>query len=290
MHPKYLWFGLILLICPACCLLAVAEPAAPGPEPILIHATDLVFEPISSDVEMAGIRPALWKKEPGSNISMPYTPVYYEIRPGGIVSPEIPPTVPEVLYLTGGSALVRAGEETVECTPGTAVLIPAGMERSISNTGTDRLTCYSFTAEEGTGEGTSGGEEQEFLVIPPDSVRPVTFENPSDRTYYSVTRLLQPDETPLPIPYDLILSSVPSGGRIDEHYINGSSQLVIPVKGSANITVSATTVGVRPGDILYIPENAVQTYDAIEDLDMIVVTWPYYRALNDVYTGASGLD
>ncbi|MDD1728351.1 MAG: cupin domain-containing protein [Methanospirillum sp.] len=199
------------------------------------------------------------------------------VKSGAAFSPDATRPAPEALYLLTGSAQVSADESSVHASAGDVVVVPKGSVMIVENVGNETLTFISVLSLPAIGE---GNLTQKLYRKSSGDISPVLFGNETDKTGFSVYRVLDTNGDVLPLSYDLAIVSLPVGHIIGSHYLKSGETGYI-LEGSGTLTVGCAPQNLNPGDAFYIPPTAVQELTATSDLKYLLVTEPYYKPDED---------
>lgn len=70
---------------------------------------------------------------------------YATLNPHNVTVPSVLKGEQQILYIVSGKGIIKAGKQTAELRKGIGVLIPPGLEFTMTNTGGDPLTMYLFS-------------------------------------------------------------------------------------------------------------------------------------------------
>ncbi|MDD1725018.1 MAG: cupin domain-containing protein, partial [Methanospirillum sp.] len=281
----------------ACLLLSLITLACTGDtipyhEASLLTQDNLTWQDYGPDIGFTNIIPLL-NEAPGiQTLSNNLSIALFKLKPGAVLSPEEVLPVPEVIYITQGTARITAGEEEVTTDAEKAVYIPSNVTRIIENPGDITLRYFSCTdwtsARDGGAANTSATDktlqvpkEEKIHVISEKNITPAIYGNNSIGEEYSFYRLVHPAEGPYPVSYDLGTVHIPVGTIIPDHYVEGSSQLMTILQGKGNISVGCSAYPVESGDMFYVAPGAVMNISVGENLHFMMVTSPYYKPENE---------
>jgi quercetin dioxygenase-like cupin family protein len=268
-------FLLIVLLLASALYVSADSMANPSDLGVVIQASDLNAAGEKGFVSAFDIIPLL-KSSEIVNVSMPASLTIFSLEPGRSFSPSAIRPASEIIYLMSGTAEVSAGDVVMAAKAGEGLLVPAQSMMIVKNTGTSPLTYLSIISST-PDEDVIG---QKMLKRSLSGSPPVTFGSLIDPNYFTVYRLFSTFEEPLPLSFDLAVASLPAGKVIANHYLS-SGQLGYVMSGTGNVTIGCTDNQVSPGDIVYVPPYAVQSYRASEDLMVLLITEPFYRPDQD---------
>jgi mannose-6-phosphate isomerase-like protein (cupin superfamily) len=152
MHPRHLFTGFILFILTAGFLSAQqldGKPYTPGEDPdidlyLVSWKTSTPRQTHGSLIEREIFTKGDPLKPPRKGAALKYLNRFSRASLDGFDSTQ--PTVlkgeQEVLFILSGAGSITAGKKTDELHPGSCVLIPAGLEFTLKNTGAEALTMY----------------------------------------------------------------------------------------------------------------------------------------------------
>ena len=157
----------------------------------------------TGDVSVTDVIPLLnWS----GTLGTPSAFVIMQVQEGAAYSPDTIKSVPEILYLLNGTAEISAHGSLINASTGDTVVIPAGSELLVTNTGTGPLMFFSVVSSQVVGK--------ESVQTPykrtSDEVKPVSLGNASDATQFSIQRILNTNEDALPLSFDLAVASLPA--------------------------------------------------------------------------------
>ncbi|ABD41306.1 Cupin 2, conserved barrel [Methanospirillum hungatei JF-1] len=227
----------------------------------------------------------------GSNLSVQV----FTSEDGGILSPDAILPVPEVIYITEGSLRLNVDDEEVLAERGQAVYIPPQTIRRFENAANDTLQFISVIDwASPAGEIHSSNENktiqeifnhQEPLnqtkVVYEDMIPALELGDSGTNRTFRFSRFVHPREGPYDITYDLGTARIDAGSGIPDHYIDGRYQLITVLTGSGNISVGCHEYAVSRNDIIYVAPGAVMNLTASDDMNLLVLTNPYYMEMFD---------
>lgn len=154
---------------------------------------------------------------------------------------------------------------------GDGILVPAGSVMMVTATGNDPVRFFSILSADGLSPGDTPG----LLIKTAGSVTPVSFGNESQGDWFEVTRLFSPFVQPLPLSFDLALARIPAGNVIADHYVE-ADQTGYVLSGKGVLNLNCTSHRIIAGDLFSIPANVHQRIEADEEMEILLVTNPYY--------------
>lgn len=283
-----LFFILILLV--SLVVSSLADDSWENSEGILLSSQ--AYEPEQYDelITVTDIA-ALLDRTAGRPLFNGMSLLFYEAKPGAVLSPDAVLPVPEVIYITRGSARVKADDDEIIATADDVVYIPSQKIRMIENAENETLGFFSIidwssASEDGnqTESNTTNmtfGEENPLQIRNEESTPVQVFGNQSTNEVFSFYRLIHPAEESFIVPYDLGTVHIPVNVTIPDHYIDGRFQLMHVLSGSGTISVGCHEYQVQPGDVMYVAPGAVMNVSAPDDIHMMVITNPFYQAAYD---------
>lgn len=271
---------LVLILLLSLCLVTGVRSSEEG---IVLYADDRDEIRYDTGVYVSDLNALLslasGKDIPDSNLSLQL----FRLEQGSKVSPNSILQIPEVLFIFNGTASIYADETLVTGHQGDAVYLPSNVTRMIENEYEEDLQLLSIIDWNYPGTDDSSDKTPDTTVLI-ESVRTVTpFElaNENIGDEFLFYRLLHPSERPLMISYDLGFIKGPAGASVPDHYLDGMSQLMVITQGRGNVSVGCIGNEVQDGDIVYIAPGAVMNISAIEDLEFMMITSPFYRPEGD---------
>jgi mannose-6-phosphate isomerase-like protein (cupin superfamily) len=211
------------------------------------------------------------------NATTPDMLTLIKVQPGQAYSPSAIRSEAEAMYIIEGTAEATVDETVLRISSDDVIFIPAGSRVAITNTGTTPLRFITSIS-------TGNVPAQRPVGLPMkrsfDSVTPITFGNESDKTRFSVSRMLSTNDEPLPLSFDLAVAVLPADSTIPEHALD-SGQTVYILKGAGTISIGCISHEIGTGDLAYIPPNVVQKITAKKELMILLLTEPYYTPAKD---------
>lgn len=242
----------------------------------IVIPSDVLSQNQTGEIAVADIL-VLLNQSGAVNLSTPASVAILQVKPGAAYSPNALRQAPEVLYLLAGSANISADAVSLNASAGDTVFVPAGSVMKVENTGQEPLRFFSVLS------GIVPETEKPAQVLykkAQGSVKPVIFGNESDKTLFSVERIMDTNWGSLPLSFDLALITLPAGNTIGDHYVE-SGQTGYVLDGAGNVTVGCVSHPITPGDLFYIPQSEVQKMTADSDLHFMLLTDPFYKPEKD---------
>lgn len=269
--------SILVLLLLAFLSITIIQPVFAGYEPdtvnpgVFLPAQSLSAPSGQSDQHVFELLPLL-DRQSLTQVHAPAGMSILTLKPGEVWNPGIIRNSAQTLFIIEGIADVMVDEAVIRVNPDDAILIPAGSRLIITNTGNSQLSGYyaisSLNVEKNRPAGT-------MISRKASDIAPVNFGEEKNNTRFSITRLLNPGEAPLPLSFDLAIASVPEGSQVPAHALE-CGQTGYVLSGTGNISIACTSYDISPGDIVYVPEHVVQEITATTALRLLLLTEPYY--------------
>ncbi|KDE56396.1 cupin domain-containing protein [Methanoculleus sp. MH98A] len=203
-----------------------------------------------------------------------------DIAPGNATPPHRLIGTTELVYVLGGAAEIRCGNETVTAREGEAVLLPEGVLQSIASAGDTGLRYLTVVQPPFTPAIEIAGDGPDAIGAKTDSA-PLVVADPREGIEWSlesgvaVYTLLNPvlmNETTIPVDYSLAYAELLPGGYLGYDGINGSSDLLYVIEGEIEVsTPDGELIRVPSGSAAYVrPDQVKETRNAADSTTRIL--------------------
>jgi mannose-6-phosphate isomerase-like protein (cupin superfamily) len=212
------------------------------------------------------------------------------IPPGKGTPPHRLMNTSEMIFVTGGTALIKTPGSVTEVHAGDAVLIREGTLQSVYNNKSGDLVYLTSTEpvynpeneilgsevsgdapnDENYSSGSTGG------IIVTDVSEGIEWDYETGTLIYSIFNpSLMADRYPcLPINYSLAYAELIPGGRIDENTLYGASELIYVVNGSICLNSSkGEEMCAEEGQAVYVPAGYPKSYHNSGDENAVILSY-----------------
>lgn len=274
--------SIFVLLLAASCLCAVVEPVlseyAPDiTDPGVVLTSEVLTGSDTKEQITATDIHSLLQQQALVNVSTPETLSIIGIQPGQAYSPNAIQPTAEVLYIIEGSGEVMVDETVLRSTVDDVIFIPTGSRLIITNTGSVPFRFVSAISTQKVSSDRPIGVPMKRSL---SSIKPIMFGNESDKTRFSISRILSTNDEPLPLSFDLAVGFLPAGSTIPDHAIE-SGQTAYILSGNGTTSIGCIAHGIATGDLTYVPPNVIQRFVATEDIRLLLLTEPYYIPARD---------
>ncbi|EHQ36905.1 cupin domain-containing protein [Methanoplanus limicola] len=212
------------------------------------------------------------------------------IPPGKGTPPHRLMNTSEMIFVTGGTALIKTPGSATEVNTGDAVLIREGTLQSVYNNKSGDLVYLTSTEpvydpqnevletelpvearnDEKDSSGGAGG------IIVTDLSEGIEWDYDSGTLIYTIFNAeLMADRHPdLPVDYSLAYAELIPGGRIDENTLLGASELIYVVSGSICLNSSGgIEICADEGQAVYVPSDCPKSYRNSGNKNAVILSY-----------------